>query len=43
MVSRVEKLKQLGARTSKRLPAAFSDADSGDVDSSDTDSGVEND
>ncbi|HSC75527.1 MAG TPA: DNA recombination protein RmuC [Pseudomonadales bacterium] len=27
MVSRVEKLKQLGARASKSLPAAFSDAD----------------
>lgn len=32
MVSRVEKLKQLGARASKQLPASFSDADSGNED-----------
>ena len=32
MVSRVEKLKQLGARTSKQLPATFSDADVDDSD-----------
>jgi DNA recombination protein RmuC len=30
MVSRVEKLKQLGARTNKQLPATFADADFGD-------------
>ncbi|HQQ74447.1 MAG TPA: DNA recombination protein RmuC [Pseudomonadales bacterium] len=35
MVSRVEKLKQLGARASKQLPATFSDADSGDADITD--------
>jgi DNA recombination protein RmuC len=31
MVSRVEKLKQLGARTSKQLPAAFADAGTDDA------------